>query len=125
MFLAGDGEIRANERWRSQFQAQTGGVSILKHGHHGANDATFDNGFNGPSAWLAHTAPEVVVISANGSSHPRINALTHLSSIPALKTYCTNVHGDIEIRVAETGVFAVTVERNESSDCAPGSDAST
>ncbi len=125
MFLTGDGEIRANQRWRTQFAAPTGGVTILKLGHHGANDATFDNGFNGSSGWLTHTAPEVVVMSANGSSHPRINAISYVTALPNTRTYCTNVHGDIEIRVADTGVYGVTVERNESANCEPGSDAST
>ncbi len=125
MFLTGDGEIRANERWRSQFSNETGNVDILKLGHHGANDATFDNGFNGPSTWVTHTAPDVIVISANGSTHPRINATNYVLSLPATQTYCTSVHGDIEIRVGETGVYSVTVEQNAAADCAPGSDAST
>ncbi len=124
IFFAGDGEVLANERWRGQFATETGGVDVLKAGHHGANDATFDNGFNGSSSWLAHTTPDVVVISANGTTHPRRNALSQLQSA-AERTYCTNVHGDIEIRIGEGGVLLITVERNASADCTPGSDATT
>lgn len=125
MFSSGDGEIRANARWRTSFDSRTGDLTVLKVGHHGANDAVFDNGFNGPSAWMQHTAPEVAVISANGTTHPRQNATALLLGLPATETYCTSVHGDIEIRVAETGAYLVTVERNRELDCVPGTEANT
>ena len=125
MFLTGDGEVEANGRWRNVFGAASGGLDVLKAGHHGANDAVFDNGFNGSSAWLAHTDPEVVVISSNGESHPRINALSAYLGIPQARTYCTSVHGEIAIRVDEVGAYAVDVERNAAADCVPGTDATT
>lgn len=125
MFLTGDGEVAANQRWRVQFPARTGSLTVLKVGHHGANDAVFDNGFDGASTWLGHADPEVAVVSANGTSHPRINATSFLLARPRTRVYCTNVHGDIEIRVGEDGAYAVTVERNQSADCEPGSQATT
>lgn len=125
MFLTGDGEILANQRWQTGFADRTTDLQVLKLGHHGANDATFDNGFNGNSSWLAHTQPEVTVISANGTSHPRRNALAYVQSLPEVQTYCTNVHGDIEIRVGEAGAFVISAEANGSADCVPGSDATT
>ena len=123
MLLAGDAEVLANQRWRTQFPVRTGDVNILKLGHHGANDATFDNGFNGNSTWLAHTNPEVAVISANGTTHPRRNAIAQLLTLSETRTYCTNVHGDIEIRIGEDGRFLVTVQRNRDAECVAGSDA--
>ncbi len=125
LFFTGDGEVAANQRWRTQFAGRTGSVTVLKVGHHGANDAVFDNGFNGTSSWLTHSAPEVAVISANGVTHPRVNAIDRLLGLPQTRTYCTNVHGDIEIRIGERGGLLVTVERNASSDCVPGSDATS
>jgi beta-lactamase superfamily II metal-dependent hydrolase len=125
MFFTGDGEMEANARWRTSFPALSGGVTALKVGHHGANDAVFDNGFSGSSAWLAHTAPQIAVISANGRSHPRINALTAILGWPATETYCTSVHGDIAIRVAESGQYAVTVQRDATMDCRAGIEATT
>jgi len=125
MFLTGDGEVAANQRWRTQFAAYTSGLDVLKVGHHGANDAIFDNGFNGTSAWLAHTAPDVAIVTANGTSHPRVNATGALLARPGRSTWCTNVHGRIEIRVNPQGQYRVDVERNESDDCVPGTDADT
>jgi len=125
MFLTGDGEVRANARWRTQLAAYTGALDVLKMGHHGANDAIFDNGFSGASAWLAHAAPAVAVVSANGTSHPRRNATNLLLAWPGLRTYCTNVHGTIELRVNPAGQFRVDVERNPDQDCAPGVNADT
>ncbi|MFQ5703624.1 MAG: ComEC/Rec2 family competence protein [Gemmatimonadales bacterium] len=125
MFLTGDSEVAANLRWRTQFSQLTQALTVLKVGHHGANDATFDNGFNGNSAWLTHTAPQIAVISANGVTHPRLNATAKFLSLATTRTYCTNVHGDIEIRVSEIGTFQVTVERNANANCVAGRDAST
>ncbi|HEX2209613.1 MAG TPA: MBL fold metallo-hydrolase [Longimicrobium sp.] len=125
MFFTGDGEVEANTRWRTDFASLSGGVTALKVGHHGANNAVFDNGFSGASAWLAHTAPRVAVISANGRSHPRQNALNALLGRPATETYCTSVHGDIAIRVQDSGHYLVTVQRNATLDCRPGTEATT
>ncbi len=125
MFLTGDGEVAANQRWRTQFAAYTGGLDVLKVGHHGANDAIFDNGFSGTSAWLTHAAPHVAIVSANGTSHPRVNATGALLARPGLSTWCTNVHGTIEIRVNPQGQYRLDVERNPADDCVPGTDADT
>lgn len=125
MFLAGDGELAANQRWRTQFSGYTGALDVLKVGHHGANDAVFDNGFNGSSAWLAHTAPAVAVVSANGTSHPRINSTTALRAGPAARVFCTNVHGTIEIRINPAGQYRVDVEHDAADPCRPGTDADT
>lgn len=124
-FLTGDGEVRANARWRTQFPTYTGSLDLLKVGHHGANDAIFDNGFSGASAWLAHTAPPVAVVTANGTSHPRRNATNLLLAQPGLSTYCTNVHGTIELRVNPAGQFRVDVEKNRDQPCVPGTNADT
>lgn len=125
VFLTGDGEVRANQRWRISFGALTEDLDVLKVGHHGANDAVFDNGFNGSSAWLAHTNPEVALITANGTSHPRRNAISFLLGLSGTRTYCTNVHGDLELRVGEEGALQVTVERNPDESCTAGSDATS
>ncbi|CAN5853344.1 hypothetical protein BH23GEM9_BH23GEM9_18250 [soil metagenome] len=125
MFFTGDGEYAANFRWRTQFPTYTRNVRVLKVGHHGANNAVFDAGTTGPSTWLEHTAPAVSVISANGVTHPRVRALTRLLQRTNMQTYCTNVHGEITIRIWSDGVHHVTVERAAGSDCVPGSTADT
>jgi beta-lactamase superfamily II metal-dependent hydrolase len=125
LFVTGDGEVEANQRWRTVYADDTRSITALKVGHHGANDAVFDNGSFGSSAWLDHTDPELQLISANGNSHPRIRALSTLLGQTA-QTYCTPVHGDIEVRVDASGEnWFVSVERNADMDCVPGSDATT
>lgn len=124
MFFTGDGEVEATARWRTQFPSLTTNLSVLKVGHHGANNAIFDNGFSGTSSWLAQTNPQASVISANGTTHPRLNALNALLSRSNMKTYCTNVHGEIVIRVSG-GNFTVTPEKNAQSVCVAGSQATT
>ena len=125
MFFTGDGEVAANQRWRTQFADLTGSLTALKVGHHGANDAVFDNGAFGTSNWLVHTAPELQVITANGSSHPRIRALAALLGQAGANAFCTNVHGEIEIRVDLEGAHVVVPERNAGMDCVPGDEATT
>jgi beta-lactamase superfamily II metal-dependent hydrolase len=125
MFFTGDGEYEANHRWRTQFADLTRDVHVLKVGHHGANNAVFDSGTTGPSTWLTHTSPRVSIISANGQTHPRVRALQRLLGLPNHETYCTNVHGDIEIRVNPEGEYRVSVQRNAELDCVPGSEATT
>lgn len=125
MFMTGDGEVEANARWRTDFAALSGGVDVLKVGHHGANDAIFDNGTNGSSTWLDHTDADIMLISANGTTHPRHNALSKILGQTDTRTYCTNVHGDVEVRVDPAGSIAVTVQKNEEMDCVPGSDATS
>ena len=125
MFFAGDGEVEANLRWRNQFADLTQGVVALKVGHHGANDAVFDSGSSGTSSWLSHSSPRLQIISANGKSPPRIRALDVLLARADSETYCTNVHGDIEIRVDEEGAYTVVVEGNAAMDCVPGDDATS
>jgi competence protein ComEC len=125
LFLAGDGEVAANQRWRTAFGSATADLTALKVGHHGANDAVFDDGFSGPSAWLAHTAPEVALLSANGTTHPRQNAIAALLAVPGLETWCTSTHGNIEVRVGAAGQYVTTVEQNAAELCAPGTEATT
>lgn len=120
MFFTGDGEVAANRRWRTDFAALTLDLTALKVGHHGGNDAVFDPASSSTSPWLAHTDPELQVISANGTSHPLPRALGALQA-QTTETYCTNVHGDIEIRVAPAGTWVVSVEKNANSDCVPAS----
>lgn len=127
MFLTGDGEVEANQRWRISFPALTANLDVLKAGHHGANDAVFDDGsgfYSTNSAWLDHTQPDIAVISANGTSHPRVRALNRLEGATT-DVYCTNVHGEIRITVDESGFYTVDVEKNAGNDCVPGSDATT
>ena len=120
MFFTGDGEVDANLRWRTQFDALTRNVTALKVGHHGGNDAVFDPASSSSSPWLTHTDAELQIISANGTTHPLPRALSALRGQTA-ETYCTNVHGDIEIRVNPDGDWVVDVERNAGMDCVPGS----
>lgn len=125
LFVTGDGEVEANQRWRTQFADDTRNLTALKVGHHGANDAVFDNGSFGGSTWLVHTNAALQLVSANGTSHPRIRALATLQTRTDA-TYCTPVHGDIEVRVNAAGTtWQVTVQRNPDADCVPGSDATT
>lgn len=125
MFMTGDGEVEANERWRLEYAPLSGDVEVLKVGHHAGNDAIFDNGFSGHSSWLEHTDPEIMLISANGTTHPRHTALTKILGRSNTRTYCTNVHGDIELRVDVEGMAWVEVERNPDEDCEAGRDATT
>lgn len=125
MFMTGDGEVQANARWRGDFASLSGGVDVLKVGHHGANDAIFDNGTNGSSTWLDHTDPGIMLISANGTTHPRHNALTKILEMTDRRTYCTHVHGDVELRVDPLGAVTVAVQKNAEMDCVAGSEASS
>jgi beta-lactamase superfamily II metal-dependent hydrolase len=125
LFLTGDGEYAANQRWRNQFAQFTNGVEVLKVGHHGANNAIFDSGNTGPSTWLEHTAPAVALVTANGRSHPRVNALARLHAQPGLEVYCTSTHGTIEMRVSPTGRYRLDIEKNRGAACTPGSEANT
>ena len=125
LFMTGDGEVEANVRWRRDYASLSADVDVLKIGHHGANDAVFDDGFSGSSAWLDHTDPEIMLISANGATHPRHNALTKIMGRTNTRTYCTNVHGDVELRVGPDGAMAVTVQKNADYDCVAGSEASS
>lgn len=125
MFVTGDGETDANLRWRRDYAALTADLAVLKVGHHGANDAVFDQGFaSSGTTWLEHTSAAVQLVSANGTTHPRIAALNALLGRPA-DTYCTNVHGDIELRATAAGQLSVTVERNAGEVCVPGENATT
>ena len=122
LFLTGDGEVAANQRWKTAYGALTHDLDVLKIGHHGANNAVFDNGFDGPSTWLAHTAPEAVLVSANGTTHPRIRALAYLDALPA-ELFCTSAHGEVTLRASTDGAFTLSTARQGS--CAPGTEAST
>jgi beta-lactamase superfamily II metal-dependent hydrolase len=124
LFVAGDGEVEANQRWRTTWADDTRDIAVLKAGHHGANDAVFDNGSFGTSAWLAHTDPTLILVSSNGTSHPRVRALTALRA--QAQTYCTSVHGEITIRIDDAGTdVTVSVQRNANADCIAGLDATS
>jgi beta-lactamase superfamily II metal-dependent hydrolase len=127
IFLTGDGEREANDRWRTSFAGQTRDLDILKVGHHGANDAIFNDrlGYNPASSWLDHTKPSIHLITANGKSHPRQNALNRLRGIPNTETYCTNVHGTVAVRVASDGRINVSVEQKADENCVAGSEATS
>jgi len=125
MFFTGDGEGGAIANWTTQFNSLVRGVTVLKVGHHGANNAIFDNGFSGTSAWLDLVAPRVSIISANGTTHPRVAALNRILAQVNNQTFCTNVHGTITIRVARSGSYTVGVERNSTMTCVPGTQAAS
>ena len=125
MFFTGDGEVAANNRWRTQFAAYTNDVDVLKVGHHGANNAIFDNGFSGTSTWLTHTARRSPSSPRTARRTRAVNALTRLRAQTNMRTYCTNVHGDITLRIFSDGTVQVTVQKNAESDCVPGSQANT
>jgi len=125
MFFTGDGEYEANVRWRTQFPTYSRNIDVLKIGHHGANNAIFDSGISGASTWLDHTAPTYAVMSTNGTTHPRVNALTRILERTNRRTFCTSVHGEITIRVAADGTYTVTPEKAAGMDCVPGSQANT
>lgn len=125
LFLTGDGEQEANQRWRADFSAYTESLDVLKVGHHGANNAIFDSGASGPASWVDHTDPDVALISANGRTHPRVNALTRLRSGSDRDIYCTHIHGTVEIRVSPTGRYFVMPEQNARQRCTAGSEANS
>jgi beta-lactamase superfamily II metal-dependent hydrolase len=125
MFFTGDSEVQATARWRTSYPAFTKNIMVLKVGHHGANNAIFDNGLSGQSTWLDFTAPKTSVISASGTSHPRMFALARLQSQPGNAVYCTNTHGMITITVARSGTYTVSVEKNATLPCQKGSEATT
>lgn len=125
MFLAGDGEVDATRTWRTQFPTLTTALSVLKVGHHGANNAVFDNGFSGTSSWLTQTSPHLALISSNGTTHPRLAALARILTQPGTTTYCTSVHGMITLRIARSGDYTVTVARNADKPCVAGTEANT
>jgi beta-lactamase superfamily II metal-dependent hydrolase len=126
IFLTGDGEDEANARWRTAFRNVTRDVDILKVGHHGANNAIFDDrtGVSQTSTWLEHTRPTLMLVSSNGVSHPRTRALNRMLGVQGAQAYCTHVHGEITVRIAG-GAWTVDVERNADRACVPGSEAST
>lgn len=125
LFLAGDGEHEANQRWRTDFTTYTQAIDVLKVGHHGANNAIFDSGASGAASWIEHTDPDVALISANGRTHPRVNALARLRTGSDRVIYCTHVHGTVELRVSPTGRYFVRSERNVGERCTPGSEATS
>jgi beta-lactamase superfamily II metal-dependent hydrolase len=125
MFFTGDGEVQATRTWRTQFASLLQGISVLKVGHHGANNAIFDNGFSGVSTWLDQLQPRISIISSNGTTHPRINAINRLIAQVNNRTYCTSVHGTITIRVTRAGDYTVSVAKNADQQCVAGSAADT
>jgi beta-lactamase superfamily II metal-dependent hydrolase len=125
MLFTGDGEVGANQHWMTGFASLIHNITVLKVGHHGANNAIFDDGFSGTSTWLTKVAPRVSLISGNGTTHPRVNALARLLLQPNDQTWCTNVHGTITVRVDRTGAYTLSVEKNADKVCVPGTEATT
>jgi competence protein ComEC len=119
MFLTGDGQLEANNRWRNTWTSLSFGVDVLKVGHHGANDAIFNNETDGASIWLDHTRPEVVLISANGRTHPEGNAVGELSS-RGIETWCTNAHGGLILIANAEGQYVLLSERDGGAACTAG-----
>ncbi len=125
MLFTGDAEVEANANWMAHYDSLVRHVTVLKVGHHGANNAIFDNGYDGTSTWLSVTDPAVSLISGNGTTHPRLHALGALLGYPGNRTYCTDVHGNITVRITRDGSYTVSVEKNAGMDCVPGSEATT
>jgi competence protein ComEC len=107
----GDAQAEANRRFAEEFAEQVN-VTILKAGHHGANNGTQD-------FWLDATSPEVVVISANGTTHPHTEVLELISG-RGIPVYCTPQHGRITLRVERSGAYAIQTREPAESSCEPG-----
>lgn len=108
----GDAELAANRRFAREFGPLVD-VTVLKLGHHGSSNATQD-------FWLDAAAPEVAVISANGTTHPHTEVL-ELVLERGIDVYCTPQHGTVTIRVAMDGRYVVTSEASPRLRCEPGS----
>jgi competence protein ComEC len=109
----GDAQVEANRRFANEF-AELVDVAVLKAGHHGAANATQD-------FWLDAVSPEVVLISANGTTHPHTEALA-LIAARGIPIYCTPQHGRITLRVERDGDYAIQTREPAERRCEPGSE---
>ncbi len=107
----GDAQAEANRRFTNDFAEQVD-VTVLKAGHHGAANGT--QGF-----WLDATSPEVVLISANGTTHPHAEVLELISG-RGIPVYCTPQHGRITLRVERSGAYAIQTREPAERRCEPG-----
>jgi len=107
----GDAEIQANRRFADSYPDWVD-ADALKAGHHGSTDAV-------QSFWLDAVSPELVVVSANGTTHPHGAALDmYRARTPDL--FCTPDHGIVTVRVSAAGDYAVRTERDPRARCTPG-----
>ncbi len=107
----GDAEIRANRRFADAYPDWVD-ADAFKAGHHGSTDAV-------QSFWLDAVSPEVVVVSANGTTHPHGAALD-LYSARTPDLFCTPDHGIVTVRISAAGVYAVRTERDPKARCTHG-----
>jgi competence protein ComEC len=111
LLTTGDAQVEANRRFADEF-AERVDVAVLKAGHHGAVNAVQD-------FWLEATSPEVVLISANGTTHPHAEVL-ELITRRGIPIYCTPQHGRITLRVERAGSYAVHTVEPAERRCEPG-----
>lgn len=109
----GDAQLEANRRFAAEYDSFVA-VTVLKAGHHGAANAMQD-------FWLDATTPEIVLISANGTTHPHAEALS-LIEARGIRIYCTPRHGRITLRVERTGDYTVSTAEEAEPGCAAGSE---
>jgi beta-lactamase superfamily II metal-dependent hydrolase len=115
LLSTGDAEMEANARFGNQYPALVD-VDVLKVGHHGSSDATSEG-------WLAQVTPEAALISANGTTHPHGSTLALLDAHVGVELFCTPQHGDITLRVAVDGRWAVRTTDDPRLPCQVGSEA--
>lgn len=106
----GDAQLEANRRFAAELMDLVD-VTVLKAGHHGAANAMQD-------FWLDATTPEVVVVSANGTTHPHAQALA-LIAARGIRIYCTPQHGRITLRVERSGGYTVQTAEPAGRACEP------
>jgi competence protein ComEC len=107
----GDAQLEANRRFAREF-TELVDVTVLKAGHHGAVNA------NQPF-WLDATSPEVVVVSANGTTHPHAEVL-ELFEERGIAIFCTPQHGRITLRVEQAGDYTIQTNNPAERRCEPG-----
>jgi competence protein ComEC len=111
---AGDAELEADRTFAATYPALVR-VTALKVGHHGSTDAT-------DSAWLSATSPTVLIVSANGVTHPHGATLTLLDGWTR-DLFCTPQHGIVTLLVDASGAYATRTADDARRRCAVGSDA--
>lgn len=96
-------------------EAELPDAEVFKAAHHGSRNGV-------TPAWLARTRPEVVVISLaadNSYGHPHPAALRYLCA-GGRAVYRTDRHGEVAVRVAADGEYAVRAEREAEAGCGAG-----
>lgn len=110
----GDAELPADRRFESTYPSLIR-ADVLKVGHHGSSDAT-------DQAWLTAVGPSVVIVSANGVTHPHGAVLDLLQSWTA-DLFCTPQHGVVTLLVDASGSFATRTAADPRLRCEVGSEA--